>query len=128
MLVALLGRLVARLVVDKLPPGEKILLHDAGYVAWANSAYPMVDVVGLKSPKSIYYHRAYTSEQGQRGRALDHIARESGERYFIALKGVTGYWMNLPATLEQSGWKLQPMNAAEPGDYVLYSIDRKPGY
>lgn len=89
-----------------LPPGTKVLIHDAGEIAWAAPQLRLVDVVGLKTPVSADFHRRYTRNACGWSAALDAIARESGAEYAVVLQAP--FWECVGTNLEQAGWKLEP--------------------
>jgi hypothetical protein len=105
--------------VAKLPPGSVVLLHDAGLLAWANPQVKLVDVVGLKSPQSQRWHRAYTRRICGWDKALDAIARETHATHLVALDW--GFWVCVKTNLQRAGWKVTPVFGEQ--DH-LYRIER----
>lgn len=117
----------ARLIDQQLPPESVILVHDAGYLAWALPGRKLTDVVGLKTPSSSRWHHLYTAGEGRRDMALDRIATEAGATHFVALNDHSPFWHALVSQLEQQQWQLQPVKS-EPGDeYVIYHLRRATG-
>jgi len=103
-----------------LPVGSTLLIHDAGYIAYGTH-FHLVDMVGLKTPSSIPYHRAITYPSGGKLRyqAVSEIALRGQTRYLV----VQGRWDSSYATvsgLEASGWEVRLIN----GDYLyqIYSL------
>ena len=60
---------------SNVPADARILIHDAGYLAYA-TRYELIDLVGLKTPESIRFHERYTvpSNGTQRDEAINQIA------------------------------------------------------
>ena len=95
------------LAVAKLSPESVVLIHDAGLLAWAEPRVKLVDVVGLKSPASQKWHRAYTTRICGWDKALDAIARETHATHLVALDW--GFWVCVKTNLERAGWKVTPV-------------------
>ena len=105
------------LAVAKLPPGSVVLLHDAGLLAWANPQVKLVDVVGLKSPESQKWHRAYTRRTCGWDKALDAIARETHATHLVALDW--GFWVCVKTNLQRAGWKVTPVFSEQDNLYRI---------
>lgn len=103
----------------RLPAGSTVLIHDAGEIAYANPPLKLVDVVGLKTPRSAEIVRAHHSRACRWGPALDQIARESGARYLIAMDH--DLWACIPRNLAEEGWTVSPIHA-DPGAFTIYAI------
>ncbi len=93
-----------------LPPGATLLVHDAGYIAYA-TRFHLVDLVGLKTPSSVAAHRALTHPSGGalRGAAVSRIAREGHADYLLVL------WTwerdsRLAGGLRDAGWDVRLIN------------------
>lgn len=93
-----------------LPPGSTLLVHDAGYIAYA-TRFRLVDLVGLKTPASVAAHRALTHPSGGllRGAAVSRIAREGRADYLLVL------WTwerdsRLAGGLRDEGWDVRLVN------------------
>jgi len=71
-----------------LEPGARILLHDVGCMSFATS-FPLIDIVGLKSPAAVEKHRQLTYPSAGSGRqaAIDAIASETSPDYAVILDG-----------------------------------------
>ena len=108
--------------VSKLHPNSVVLLHDAGWLSWAHPRVRLVDVVGLKSPKSQKWHRAYTRRTCGWDRALDAIARESHATHLVAIDW--GFWVCVKTNLERAGWNVTPVFSEQ--DH-LYRIEPPTG-
>lgn len=113
----------AQFIDAKLPRDSVVLVHDAGYLAWALPDHRLVDVVGLKSAASMDWHRRYTARTGNRDAALNGIAAGAKAEYFVALADPPRFWGGLPAALERSGWALRPLSPVKDHEYVVYRID-----
>ena len=55
---------VAQWSREHLPANARVLVHDAGYFAWA-MPFALIDVVGLETPTSIEDHRHWTMPSGR---------------------------------------------------------------
>lgn len=104
------------------PPGAVILIHDAGYLAWAVPDRRMIDLVGLKSPASVRWNRIFIAGQGRRDRALDAIARTGGAHYLVSLTPGVPFWGETPGWLRQAGWRVDRLDRPQPGSYGLYRL------
>lgn len=113
----------AQFIGAKLPRDSVILVHDAGYLAWALPDHRLVDVVGLKSAASMEWHRRYTAQTGNRDVALNGIATGATAQYLVALADPPGFWGELALALKRSGWTLQPLSPVKDYEYVVYRID-----
>lgn len=93
-----------------LPPGSTVLVHDAGYIAYA-TRFPLVDLVGLKTPSCIAVHRALThpSSGALRGEAVSRIAEGSHADYLIVLEGWERIY-GLASGLRAQGWDVHLIN------------------
>lgn len=104
-----------------LPDEARLLVHDAGYVAWA-TPFRLTDMVGLKTPSSIAEHRTLTEPSGgvRRGEALDAIARRAGATHAVVHQGWDALF-GIVSGLEARGWRVDPLGPAA-GPYRLYSL------
>jgi len=106
-----------------LPSSSTLLVHDAGYIAFA-TPFHLIDLVGLKTPTNIAYHQRFTLPTGgqDRTKAIDMIIKASNARYLIVLKA----WENdmyIGHDLKILGWKLEPVYA-QPQGYTVYRIKK----
>ncbi len=113
-------REIAR-TMAQVPPGATVLIHDAGMVAWGRPNARLIDVVGLKTPSSVAFHRAYTRGGCQWDRALDAIARKNNATYALILQ--EPFWDCVSADLTRAGWVLTPLPSGQ-SRYQLYRIAR----
>lgn len=107
-----------------LPPDAVVLIHDAGYLAYA-TRFRLVDVVGLKTPGSIAYHRACTAPSGgrDRRRAVSAIALASGARYAVFMQDPAGFWSALATDLASTGWNVRAVRQPSmPNGYTVYAL------
>lgn len=120
--VAAMSRLAAW-IETHLDPSMPLLVHDSGYVAYATSQH-MVDIVGLKSPRSIAFHKRFTAPSGDAGRAkaIAHIARASAACYIAVSTGWEPVF-HMAAGLKARGWTLTPLSAGdEAGPYRVFAL------
>jgi hypothetical protein len=111
---------VVRWCRDHLPPGARVLVHDAGYIA-RGADLRLTDMVGLKTPASVAYHRVLTYPSGgrQRVEAISRIALVSHADFLIVLR----LWerdFGIARGLWERGWDVRPINQ----DYawVVYAL------
>lgn len=111
---------VAEWCRGNLPPQSTLLIHDAGYIAYATH-FRLADLVGLKTPWVTPYHRALTfPTQGRaRGEAVSRIARASEAQYLVVLDDWDGIF-HITSGLKTRGWRVQPMRLA--GRYHVYRL------
>jgi hypothetical protein len=110
-------------VEANVPPGQPVLIHDAGVISYASDA-KLVDVVGLKTPSAIAEHQKFTlpSAGARRGEAVDEIARRSGVRYAVILDD-RGFWADIGKDLVQRHWRLDLVRApALAHSYAIYKL------
>lgn len=106
-----------------LPANATVLVHDAGYIAFATH-FHLIDLVGLKTPSNIYYHEQFTvpSAGRQRVLAISAIIKHSHPQYFIVL----AEWnknLNLITGLQTVGWQMQLLHPSVTG-YAVYKIGK----
>jgi short-subunit dehydrogenase len=109
---------------DNLPPTAKILVHDAGYFAFA-TPFRLIDVVGLKTPESVAYHRQWTATSMGRDRplAVDAIARRFAPSFAIILHDRWRYWQELESDLTREGWSLTAVRIPpRPEGYFVFKL------
>lgn len=115
---------VAQWARDTLPADARILIHDAGYMAYATS-FHLVDVVGLKTPASAELHRTQGSAgpTSDRGRAINLIAQRFSPHYAIVLHEPLRFWARIEADLRAGGWELRQVRApAGEFGYFVYEL------
>lgn len=111
--------------------GSVIMTHDAGYAAYAGH-FPLVDLVGLKTPAATVVHKklTYPSAGFLRGKAVAEIAREFGPQYFLVLQNWDDEF-HLTSGLGTEGWAVTELHIGradagtpESDIYHLYQISR----
>ncbi len=104
-----------------LPPGARILVHDAGYIAYG-TRFELVDLVGLKTPPSVGFHQRYTVPTcgPGRGEAVHQIALRTHPDYLVVLRGWDGIY-RLTISLRARGWRLDEVYGAG-RQYVVYRL------
>ena len=103
-----------------LPVSSTLLIHDAGYLS-CKTHFHLIDLVGLKTPGSIAYHRklTYPSNGLLRSEAIDQIALESRPNYLLVLDS----WEQvhqIAAGLQAAGWNVRLLN--NQFAYKVYSL------
>ncbi|WP_250517299.1 hypothetical protein [Caballeronia sp. INDeC2] len=115
---------LAKWINTNLPPDATLLIHDAGYLSYATS-FRLVDVVGLKTPRSIVYHRACTAptEGKDRRLAVSSIAMTSGATYAVIMQDKAGFWSSIVQDLATTGWHLREVRSpAISRGYAVYAL------
>ena len=112
---------VAAWANENLPLDSRVMVHDAGYFAYA-SDFELVDLVGLKTPKNAAIHREMTlaSCGQQRPAAVSRIAAEGGASHFVLLAG----WdraFGIVRGLQGQGW--QPVLIRDGGRYGYHVLE-----
>lgn len=104
-----------------LPGDARLLIHDAGYIAW-DTPFPLGDLVGLKTPSSIPDHLALTLPSGgeERPEAMARIAERSDATHLVVLDEWDGLF-DITAGLRSEGWALEPLRTE--GAYDVYRLD-----
>jgi hypothetical protein len=103
-----------------VPPNAVLLVHDAGYIAYA-TRFRTVDLVGLKTPEAVDINRRITWPSAGKDRALAvaEIAIESHADYLIVIRR----WPEvaaLPAQLRALHWRVDPLRMD--GEYRVFRI------
>ncbi|MGH6627706.1 MAG: hypothetical protein ACRECD_14405 [Burkholderiaceae bacterium] len=115
---------VAQWARETLPADARILVHDAGYFAYATS-FRLIDVVGLKTPASIEFHRAHgpAGSVADRSPAINLIANHFCPHYAIVLHEPHRFWRQIEADLQAGGWGLRQLRApAGEVGYFVYEL------
>ncbi len=100
--------------------GEVVLVHDAGYPAFATQAR-FVDIVGLKTPWAAEVHHRITEASGGhlRGRAIAEIAERSDPAWLV----VFDRWdtiFHITNAFHSAGWRLDRQPCC--GRYAIYQV------
>jgi hypothetical protein len=103
-----------------LPSDAVLLVHDAGYIAYATH-FHTVDLVGLKTPEAMDINRRVTWPSGgtNRALALADVAIESHATYLIVRRG----WSEvaaLPGQLRALHWQVDPLRLN--GEYRVFRV------
>ncbi|WP_147021925.1 hypothetical protein [Microvirga aerophila] len=117
---------LAAWVNANLPADARVLVHDAGYVAFSTSRR-LIDVVGLKAPENIADHLRWTASTGgrDRWRAVHQIAARHGATHAIILDDKEGFWSSLGDDLRHAGWTLDLMREPKlPYGYRIFRLTR----
>jgi hypothetical protein len=117
-------------------PGDRVLVHDAGYLS-EHTTLELYDLVGLKTPASTTLHAELTGPSAGRLRAdaLHRIACQVDPQWYVALNGWE--WVfDLTYDLSVKGWAAVPMlrtsrvpqgRGLEPLGYTVYRLIRSRG-
>jgi hypothetical protein len=105
---------------QNLPADARILVQDAGYVAYG-SHFRIVDYVGLKTPQAIALNKEYTWANGGAGRAevIAALANEEDARYLV-VSSLYPPSNQLPGQLTALGWGVRPLRRN--GFYLVYGL------
>jgi hypothetical protein len=113
---------------QNLPVGSIVMLHDAGYTAYAGH-FALVALAGRTTPAAaeINKHVTYPSAGRLRGEAIAEIATQFHPGYLIILNG--WYYFQLPDALSSHGWTIHeiyegraPAGTPAQDMYVLYRL------
>jgi hypothetical protein len=107
---------------------ERVIIHDAGYLAWADAAPVFIDMVGLKTRGAAALNRELTGPScgARRPEALDRLARETRATHVLTWEpwdqafGVT-------RGLVARGWRVVESgrtSSVEP--IILYALEPPP--
>lgn len=104
---------------QNLPKGSKLLVHDAGYIAFSTN-FQLVDMVGLKTPSAIPLNRdiTYPGAGQDRSKAVSRLAEKSDCDYLILVND----WPpieTLVSDLSRMGWEVKLLHQNE-----LHSVYR----
>jgi hypothetical protein len=125
-------RALSKFCTESLKPHARLLIHDAGYIAFATH-FEMVDLVGLKTPAAIPLHREFTylSAGVDRHKAINLVARQTNPDYLVVLNAWDGIF-RITKGLESDGWQLDRVrwpNELDPRalhfHYAVYKMSRK---
>jgi len=103
-----------------LPANARVLVHDAGYFAYA-TPFELVDVVGLKTPSCIREHTELTlaSCGDRRNEAIHRIALRTKPDYLVALRN----WpFRIPDALRERGWQLEEIHQSPTWGYDIFRL------
>ena len=105
-----------------IPSNSILLIHDAGYLAYA-SHFQLVDMVGLKTPKNIYYHQTITlpSHGAKRSQAIAAIIKAEHPDYLVVKADWNKVHFNIANQILENKWHLQLLRSSKEG-YSIYQI------
>ncbi len=105
-----------------LPSNSRLLIHDAGYISYA-TRFEMLDLVGLKTPSNIAFHRdlTYPSSGKRRGLAINAAALRAQADYLVVLDLWNGIF-DITNSLKANGWRLDPVRTE--GIYRVYKLTK----
>jgi hypothetical protein len=121
---------MVRWMNTNLPEGSVVMVHDAGYVAYAGH-FHLVDLAGLKTPAAIDVHKelTYPSAGKLRPEAVAKIAGEFRPRYLMVIQGWEDIY-RFARALRARGWTAQEIYVGHAPDgtsadliYHLYQLD-----
>ncbi|MGI4788467.1 MAG: hypothetical protein ACRYFS_06400 [Janthinobacterium lividum] len=96
---------------QNLPANSVLLIHDAGYIS-CRTRFPLVDLVGLKTPSSIAYHERLTfpSSGKDRFEAISEIALRGQVTDLVVLDG-WDHDFSIVDGLKAAGWNVRPLSS-----------------
>ena len=124
---------VVRWINSNLPDRPTVMVHDAGYIAYEGH-FPLVDLVGLKTPAAIDVHRRLTfPSAGQlRSNAIAEIAETFKPQYLVVLQDWDDKF-GIVDGLRGNGFAVQEVHAGrapsgtpESDIYYLYELTLPP--
>ena len=113
---------IAREAQQLIPHDARVLVHDAGYFAYATDLR-LIDLVGLRTPASATVHARLTGPSC--GRARSDAIHEITVREHVTHLVVSPNWNRVFAitrALEDHGWKLDRIAATSFSDYEVYAL------
>ena len=119
----------AEAVDRQVPDGAVVLVHDAGAIS-VFAHRRAVDLVGLKSPKSVAANARWTwpSCGADRADAIVAIVKESGARYLVTI----GFWEDtygIVSGLQARGVVLEAIRRPPtPSGYTIWRLVSAPGF
>lgn len=105
-----------------LPPTTRVLVHDVGFIS-IDTPFPMVDLVGLKTPSSVPVNREAGAEvcgHGQQGVVAGILAFQQHAQVFVMLPTWDSVFQ-LRDGLEELGFGVTRLDG-ERGDGTLYRV------
>ena len=109
-----------------IPQGARVVIHDAGYLAWDRPDLKLIDIVGLKSKANIAVHQRLTRTSGNRDAAyLDIISRSNADYLVLLVKDPL--WNRMVPVMRDAGWTLDLLTDS-PGrkPYGIYRLTPPP--
>jgi hypothetical protein len=117
---------VAEFCRRSLPPGSRLLIHDAGYLPYATQ-FETIDLVGLKTPQAVGYHKllTYPTAGRERATAINRIALATSPQYLVVLKGWEGIF-HIEEGLRRHGWTTEMVRGQF--DPTARAVQNSPAY
>ncbi|TAL13852.1 hypothetical protein EPN95_04820 [Patescibacteria group bacterium] len=105
-----------------VPPGEKVLIHDSGYLGYV-SKRELVDLVGLKTVSSARVHEEKTWGTCGAGRmdAIAEITARQRPGYAVVFQDWEKIF-RISAGITKAGGLLEPLYS-QPGGYTVYKLN-----
>jgi hypothetical protein len=112
---------LASWINQNLSGDDRLLVHDVGHISW-NTDLPLVDLVGLKTPESIQFHKeiTYPSCGKQRALAISKIGIKFSATHLVVLDGWDKIF-GITSGLREEGWGLQKIRS---GRYSVYHLTK----
>ena len=93
---------------------ERVLLHDAGYLAFSNAVPTGIDMVGLKTPQAALLHSRLTGPScgARRAEAVARLAADTRPTHLV----IWGPWddhFGITSALRSAGWHLALTDTVE---------------
>jgi len=106
-----------------LPPGARVLLHDAGFLA-ERGGLALTDLVGLKSPASVPVNEARVLAACARDHAAAtvHIATSSRAAYLLVLVDWNRDYYGFSRALAAAGWRVERRYTSPLSIYEVYAL------
>lgn len=110
---------------QNLPPDARLLVQDAGYVAYG-SHFRVVDYVGLKTPGAIALNKELTwpSAGARRAEVVAALSRREDARYLVVHEQ-SAPTSDLPRALSAMGWQVEALKRG--GFYHVYRLEAPEG-
>lgn len=103
---------------------RRVLLHDAGFLAYSGAVPVGIDMVGLKTPRAASLHAQYTGPScgAARGKALEQLALETGPTHLVIWEPWDRYF-DVSARLQRGGWSVSLVETVSRGEPIfIYSL------
>jgi hypothetical protein len=107
---------------------KRLMLHDAGYLAWADAAPTLIDMVGLKSPDAAALHAQLTGPScgAKRAEALAELARRTRPDVLVVWEPWDQLY-RVTAALQEAGWSTAtPILIGTGAPIAIYSLKPPP--
>lgn len=103
---------------------RRVLLHDAGFLAYSGAVPVGIDMVGLKTPRAASLHAQYTGPScgTGRGKALEQLALETEPTHLVIWEPWDRYF-DVSASLQRVGWSVSLVETVSRGEPIfIYSL------